>query len=278
MKIIGLQLDAVWHDKAANHARVRRLLEAAPPEPGSLVILPEMFSTGFSMDVAAVTEGVDRLSERFLGSIAAQYGVGVLGGVVRPAPDGRGRNQAVLFGRDGSEAARYQKIHPFRYAGETEYYEPGGPVCLFDWGGFTTAPFICYDLRFPEDFRRAVSRGAQLFIVIANWPTARLAHWTTLLKARAIENQAYVVGVNRCGSDPNVDYPGHSLVIDPRGEILVEAGSQECSFTADLDLEALLSYRRVFPALEDMERGGVRVEGWRDGWMEGKSGCWVLSV
>lgn len=254
MKITGLQLNTVWHDKRANHARVRRLLEETPPESGSLVLLPEMFSTGFSMDVATVTEGSDQSSEQFLRDIAAQYGVGVLGGVVTTAPDGRGRNQAVLFQPDGTEGTRYQKIHPFRYAGETDYYEPGCSISLFEWQGCATATFICYDLRFPEDFRRAVAQGAQLFTVIANWPTARLSHWTALLVARAIENQAYVVGVNRCGSDPNVDYPGHSLVVDPRGEILVDAGPNECSFTAELDLYSLLAYRCTFPALQDMER------------------------
>jgi len=116
------------------------------------------------------------------------------------------------------------------------------------------APFVCYDLRFPEVFRIAAARGAQLLAVIANWPSAREAHWLTLLRARAIENQAYVAGVNRCGEDPRLRYTGRSVIIDPRGEVLADAGSDEAVITADIDLADLEEYRRSFPALADMRR------------------------
>jgi len=114
------------------------------------------------------------------------------------------------------------------------------------------APFICYDLRFPELFRMAVRQGAQLYVVIANWPASRVHHWVTLLQARAIENQAYVVGVNRCGSDPKVAYAGRSLVVSPRGVILADAGGGERVLSAELDLAALQAYRAEFPVLQDM--------------------------
>ncbi len=251
MNIIGVQMDTVWEDKAANHARLAALLAAHPPEPGSLVVLAEMWSTGFSMNVAAITESPVSETEILMASLAAQYQVGILGGVVTTGSDGLGRNEAVLFGTDGQEKARYMKIHPFSYGMETAYYGRGSEIVLFDWEGVRVAPFICYDLRFPEVFRQAVSLGAELFCVLANWPQAREDHWKILLKARAIENQAYVLGINRCGADPNVTYSGHSLLYGPRGEMLADGGSSEGLLTTSLDLSALQAYRREFPALAD---------------------------
>ena len=198
MNVVGVQGDTAWEDKAANHAKLASLLAADPPAPGTLVVLPEMWATGFSMNVAEITEfGTE--TEAFMAAQAEAYGIGLLGGVVTTGADGLGRNEAVFFGTDGEEAARYAKMHPFSYGGETRHYGRGSDVVVFEWQGWTVAPFICYDLRFPEVFRRAARLGAELFCVLANWPQAREDHWMTLLKARAIENQAYVVGVNRCG-------------------------------------------------------------------------------
>jgi predicted amidohydrolase len=154
----------------------------------------------------------------------------------------------VLFD-NGREVARYAKMRPFKLAGES--VEPGAEPVLVECGEFKLAPAVCYDLRFPELFRAGVKRGANLFAVIANWPTPRLDHWLTLLKARAIENQAYVIGVNRVGRDPNAEYPGRSQIIGPRGDILADAGNAEGVISAELNLPALESYRREFPALQD---------------------------
>jgi predicted amidohydrolase len=121
------------------------------------------------------------------------------------------------------------------------------------WHDFQVAPFVCYDLRFPEIFRAAVKQETGLFVVIANWPSAREEHWLALLKARAIENQAYVLGVNRCGDDPKLHYSGRSQLIDPRGAILADAGESEGVISAELDLKALEEYRSSFPALADMK-------------------------
>ena len=252
MNIIGVQMDTVWEDKAANHAKLAALLAADPPEPGSLVVLPEMWATGFSMNVAAITEKLDNKTERFLAALAAQYGVGILGGVVTTGPDGLGRNEAVLWDVEGRETVRYVKMHPFSFGTETRYYGRGSEVVLFEWQGFSVAPFICYDLRFPEVFRHAARRGAEVFCVLANWPQVREEHWRILLEARAIENQAYVLGVNRCGEDPKVAYSGHSFLFGPRGELLVDGGRDEVVLSAHLDKTALKIYRRDFPALADI--------------------------
>jgi predicted amidohydrolase len=252
MNLVCFQLDIVWEDKSANHDKVRALLDAAAPPRGSLVLLPEMFATGFSMNAAAISDSATRYTQDFLARAAVDYGVYLLGGLVTTAIDGRGRNECVIFSPDGVEIARYCKLHPFAMGGEAEHYAAGDEICLFDWQGFTVSPFICYDLRFPEVFRAAVQRGANLFTVIASWPSLRESHWLALLKARAIENQAYVAGVNRCGTDPHLPYSGRTIILDPRGEVLAEAGSAESTINAQLDLPALLSYRREFPALRDM--------------------------
>lgn len=254
MKVFGVQLDIQWEDKTANYERVRSLLQSATPPPGSLLVLPEMFATGFSMNVAdiAESEGECSQTERFLAALARETSCYVLGGVIKPHGDGRGRNEAPVFGPDGKLLARYCKMHPFTFGGEHKHYAAGDEIALFEWQGFQAAPFICYDLRFPEIFRAATKRGANLLCVIANWPVPREAHWRALLRARAIENQAYVIGINRCGDDPKLHYSGHSQIIDPRGEILADGGNEEGVISAELNLLELETYRREFPALADI--------------------------
>jgi predicted amidohydrolase len=176
--------------------------------------------------------------------------------VVNTAPDGRGYNQAVVVAPDGKQLARYSKMQPFTLGGESKNYMAGDQPAFFSWteGGqqLKVSPFICYDLRFPEVFRSAVRKGAHVFTVIANWPVTRIHHWVTLLQARAIENQAYVAGVNRSGTDPKHTYNGRSLIVDPHGTILVEAGDSECVISAEVTPEVVTKWRSDFPALADM--------------------------
>jgi omega-amidase len=251
MKVYCVQLDIVWEEKQPNHQKVAQMLAASRPEPGSLVILPEMFATGFSMDVAAVTDSNSDETLDFLSSTAAAHEVFILAGLVTSGPNERGRNQAVVIDPNGEELIRYAKIQPFSPGGESEHYEAGKTTVIFEWGGFNVAPFICYDLRFPEHFRAAVHSGATMYVVIASWPETRAGHWRNLLHARAIENQAIVVGVNRCGSDPSLSYAGGSVVIDASGETLVEAGDLECVMSCDVDAESVADYRRRLPFLAD---------------------------
>jgi predicted amidohydrolase len=258
MKVFGLQLDSVWEDKAPNHAKALALLDAANPPADSLVVLGEMFATGFSMNVAGIHDSSTRETQDFLSKTAAACGVFLLGGVVTRNADGRGSNQAVVYAPDGSELARYSKLHPFALGGEADHFAAGRELCFFRWQEFTVAPFICYDLRFPEIFRSAAKRGANLFTVIASWPSPRADHWVSLLKARAIENQAYVIGVNRCGNDPKLHHSGHSVIFDPGGKLLADAGSEEAWMEAEVDYQSLLEYRRGLPFLADLRDEYVR--------------------
>ncbi len=252
MRILGCQFSPVWEDRLANFSRVTELVRPAFPAEGGLIVLPEMFSTGFSMNVEKIREQEpDSATEAFLADLAAQSGAAVLGGLVTQTPERMGRNELVVYGPERDRLARYQKIRTFTYTKESDHYVPGKELVLFGWQGWKVCPLICYDLRFPELFRRGVAQGAELFVVIASWPAARVDHWVTLLRARAIENQAYVVGVNRCGSDPNLAYPGRSIVVDPHGKIVADAEDGEGLLEAELERRVLLDWRAEFPALAD---------------------------
>jgi predicted amidohydrolase len=251
MKICLGQFDIAWLNRSRNYATVRRLVEACRPAENSLLVLPEMFATGFCLDTLETREWPGGDTENFLSELAQDFSVYVLGGLVRAASGGGARNEAALVGPRGRELGRYAKLHLFSAAGEDRAHSPGDGVEAFAVEDTIVAPFICYDLRFPEIFRTAVQRRAEVFVVIANWPAVRVEHWVTLLRARAIENLAYVVGVNRIGRDPEHEYPGRSLVVDPRGQIVLDAGDAEGLFEVDLDLGGLRAWREEFPALRD---------------------------
>ncbi len=252
MKIYGCQLDIAWENKGENFKRIRALLDKHRLSPGSLLVLPEMFATGFTMNARAMAEHDNGPTDGFLRELARERGVFVLGGLARSASRGRICNEAVCIAPSGRRVACYAKLHLFSPGGETRHYAPGAAVTLFRWGKFKVAVSICYDLRFPEISRMAVQRGANMLVVIANWPGKRHSHWTALLRARAIESQAYAIGVNRCGSDPQHDYDGGSLVVNPWGETVAEAGRGETLIAAKLDLPALNRMRLDFPVLRDI--------------------------
>lgn len=251
MKVYCAQLDIVWEEREANYAKVRGMVANARPEAGSLLVLPEMFSSGFSMNVAKVKEESPSRTEGVLAEVAREHGIFIVAGLVTEGVDGKGRNEAVVMDGEGRVILRYTKLHPFTFGGETKHYSAGNSIEVFDWAGVMTAPFVCYDLRFPEIFRAATRKGAQLFTVIANWPAKRESHWVTLLQARAIENQAYVVGVNRCGSDPGHVYPGRTMVVDPQGAIIADGGREDGLVSADIDVSNVVAWRKEFPALQD---------------------------
>lgn len=257
--IACIQFDMAWEDKPANYRTVAELVRSANLPARSLLVLPEMFATGFSMNSAKIVEPVHGPTHDFLVSLAREHSLYVLGGVVQPGPtgtwpalNGRPRNEALAISPEGQLLARYAKMHPFTLGGEKDEYAAGEEIVQFDWQGLKVTPFICYDLRFPELFRRAAKLGTDLFTVIASWPGPRTAHWTTLLQARAIENQAFVLGNNRCGSDPRLTYDGRSLIVDHMGSVVADAGGDPGVITATLDADAMRAMRSKLPFLADM--------------------------
>lgn len=252
MKLYAVQHDILWEDKPTNFARVSSMLAQASPVPGSLIVLEEMFATGFTKNLSASREPAAGETESFLRDLALRYQCCVIGGLVGCGAGDKGRNESLAIAPDGTELARYVKMQPFSAGDEHLVHEAGHRVVTFEFGGFKIAPLVCYDLRFPELAREAVQQGADLIIYIASWPIKRARHWVTLLQARAIENLAWVVGVNRCGTDPSFTYPGRSLVVDPHGNIIADAADREGVLEASLDPAISTQWRTDFPALRDM--------------------------
>jgi predicted amidohydrolase len=251
--VAALQFDIAWEDKRANFTTVRRLLEAARFPENTLVALPEMFATGFSMRADAVAESYGAETELFLATTAKDFGLYLVAGAAMRGKDGKARNKALIFSPEAKLIAYYAKMRPFTPGGEKDFYAPGKEVTSFLWGECNVSPFVCYDLRFPELFREAAkAHRPELFVVIASWPEKRILHWIRLIQARAIENQSYVLAVNRIGKDPYYEYLGRSMIVDPDGEIIADAVSKEGWIKANLDLEKLTKYRSGLPFLDDM--------------------------
>ena len=253
MNVEIFQYNIAWEIREVNFALIERSLQESPPEPGTLLVLPEMFSTGFSMDVKALSEAGAGPSTVFLRDLARRHEIAVAGSFPCGCPEGgKALNRLLAFGPAGELLVCYDKIHPFTYGQEANHYRGGHKLPLFDFAGWRVCPTICYDLRFPELYRRAVlGGGAELILVIANWPRRRREHWKALLRARAIENQAVVVGLNRVGDDPNASYSGDSAVIDGQGQELLALDASVGRHKVTLDKEALLAWREQFPALKD---------------------------
>lgn len=255
MKAHLVQSDPRWEDKPANFEQVRSLLGGATLSRGDLVLLPEMFDTGFSMNTA-VTADQDGRTLAFLTKLATDLGVYVQGGrTVRAGEDTLASNAMVIVAPDGGRIDEYFKIHPFSLGREHEAFVGGTRVLTYRWGegesALSVCPAICYDLRFPELFRLGLTRGAQVYALGACWPESRQAHWRALLIARAIENQAFVLGVNRTGADPALKYVGGSIVVGPRGEIMGELDAREAVLSVEIDPREVHSWREKFPAWKD---------------------------
>jgi predicted amidohydrolase len=248
MRIAAVQHDIVWEDREANFARLAPQVAWAVGAGAELVLLTETFSTGFSM-TPGIGEPEGGPSSQFLGDQAARHGVWVAGTCPEVAPDGGlPYNSFVLAAPDGT-THRYRKLHPF--ADERDRFRSGeGPVTV-QVGDLRVTPFICYDLRFADVFWQT-GPGTDVFLVPANWPSARRHHWTTLLQARAIENQAYVVGCNRVGTaGDGTEHAGDSRVISPMGELLATASGVETIVLADVDPAEVAATRERFRFLAD---------------------------
>ena len=250
MRVAGVQHDVVWEDGPATLARLEPQLAAAAGTGARLVVLTEMFPTGFSTEPERTAEPEGGPSTEWVRAQAAGLGVWLAGSVpIRPAGGGQPVNRLLLAGPDG-QLEHYDKIHPFTYSGEHEHYAAGGRRVTFTVEGVRVTPFVCYDLRFADEFW-AMAEGTDCYVVVANWPAARRAHWQALLVARAIENQAYVVGVNRVGEGGGLHYAGDSRIVDPLGEVLAAGAGGETILLADVDPAVVAETRKRYPFLAD---------------------------
>lgn len=253
MNVYLVQMDIAWGDKQKNFERVRNLLDSCAVLPGGLIVLPEMFATGF---MHAPREGfaenfdrVDSPTVKFLSELASDTGCIVQGGGIAQEKSHLKNHTGIFYPMESVENASYDKIHPF--STEQKNFEAGDDMVTFPVSDLQVTPFTCYDLRFPELFRDAIPLGAEAFSIAASWPAKRQAHWEALLVARAIENQSFVFGVNRVGKDPYTEYAGGSMIVSPRGEILAHGQDEECVVTTEIFAEDVISWRHEFPALKD---------------------------
>lgn len=255
MKIAAVQHDIVWEDAAATREHVRPLIAKAAGDGARLIALPEMFATGFSMRPERIAEDEGGPSEQFLLDQAHAHGAYLVASLAQRGADGRFRNNAILAGPDGT-LYRYTKIHPFSFAGEHEHYAAGDRHVTVRVDDLRVTLFVCYDLRFADEFW-ACAADTDLYVVPANWPQPRRAHWRALLRARAIENQAYVLGINRVGDAGTTNplpHAGDSVILDPLGEPLAEAGAEEDVLVAEVTAEQVREVRARFPFLADRRR------------------------
>lgn len=246
-----LQLDLVWEDAAANFDQVESFADHAEPSPGDLIVLPELFDSGFSLNTD-ITADVRGETLAFLLRLADDLGVTIQGSrTVRGCDCAKAANLATVVGPGERVIVEYAKLHPFSFGREPESFDGGREIVAYDWAGLRVCPAICYDLRFPELFREGLIRGAELFALGANWPDARQHHWRSLLIARAIENQAYVLGVNRVGNDPHLAYAGCTIAIGPKGEVLGELGDEPGVLSVEIEPAKVREWRATFPAWRD---------------------------
>lgn len=243
-------------DEESVPARTARVLEAtaAVAAEHDLVVLPELWAVGaFAVDLFVEhSQRVDGPIATALSGIAARTGTWIFGGSI-PEDCGPGfANTALVFAPDGSLAASYRKMHLFGFnGGETTVMMAGDQLAIFPSPLGLTGLATCYDLRFPELFRAMVDRGAQAFVIPSGWPERRVSHWKVLARARAIENQSYVLACNQTGTHAGVPMAGSSMIVDPQGEVIAEAGSGEQVLSATLDPTRVAAWRAAFPALSD---------------------------
>jgi predicted amidohydrolase len=250
MRVAALQHDIVWEDRNANFVALAPRVAAAAAAGARLVVLTEMFATGFSMNVAATAEPAGGPATSFLVEQAQHHDVWLAGSVAeRDHGADRPFNTLVLAAPDGA-LHRYRKIHPFTHAREHEHFAAGDSYVTVDVDGLRVTLFVCYDLRFADEFW-ATGPDTDVYVVPANWPDTRRAHWRTLLRARAIENQAYVVGVNRVGTGGRLTYVGDSMIVDPMGEILASAAGGEAMLVCEIEAAVVRKTRDRFRFLQD---------------------------
>jgi predicted amidohydrolase len=259
LQMLCVQANLVWEDAPANHHKLAALL--APFASADLILLPEMFASGFTMQAQRVAQTMQGPSVAWMQALAHEKNALVVGSLVITEAD-QFYNRLIWAEPDGT-LRHYDKRHCFRMAGEHEVYTPGQQKLIAEWRGWRICPLICYDLRFPvwsrNPYAGTPETGYDLLVYVANWPERRAAHWRNLLEARAIENLAYVAAVNRAGTDANaIAYRGDSGLLDWHGEWLAHLAGGEGVVQTTLAAQPLLDFRKQFPAWMDADAFALR--------------------
>ncbi|MBV7390402.1 carbon-nitrogen family hydrolase [Enterococcus alishanensis] len=252
MKITVMQIDLAFGEPEKNFAHIKEIFSQQTFQPNQLVVLPEMWNTAYDLtrlSEIADEEGME--TQVFFAELAQTHQIYIVAGSIARKVGAEFFNTAYTFNPKGEIVGDYDKVHLFGLMAEDQYLAAGDQATSFDWAGHQVSTVICYDLRFPEWFRKQGTTGTELFVVPAQWPKQRIQVWRKLLQARAIENQCYVLGVNRVGSDPNNQFNGHSMLADPFGEIVMELGENETVLQTEIDFSRLKEARKDIPVFND---------------------------
>ncbi|MGG3469935.1 carbon-nitrogen family hydrolase [Neobacillus pocheonensis] len=252
LKITCLQMDIAFGNPEKNYQSADLLIKKAMANKPDIIVLPELWTTGY--DLTRLNEIADigaSQTIQFLQNAAKKHHVHFVGGSVANQGESGVKNTLLIVNNEGQLIHQYSKLHLFKLMDEHLYLEAGNEKGLFRLEDQPFAGVICYDIRFPEWIRTHTSHGAEALFVVAEWPAARLSHWRSLLIARAIENQCFVIACNRSGADPKNQFAGHSIVIDPWGEIIAEAGEKEEILTVEIELGSVKEIRKLIPIFED---------------------------
>jgi omega-amidase len=252
MKVTCLQIDIDFGNPSKNKQCVEEEIRKAMDFAPDVIVLPELWTTAYDLtrlDQIADVDGKD--AKLFLSNLAKVHQVNIIGGSIAKKTANGITNTMYVFNREGECLADYSKVHLFKLMDEHLYLQAGNSKGHFKLDGVASSGVICYDIRFPEWLRAHTTEGAEIVFVVAEWPLARLDHWRTLLTSRAIENQCYIVACNRAGHDPKNEFAGHSMIIDPWGDILAEAEKQPTHLTASIDLTKVRQVREQIPIFAD---------------------------
>ncbi|GEN44438.1 carbon-nitrogen family hydrolase [Alkalibacillus haloalkaliphilus] len=252
MQVALLQLDLAFGDVEVNKEKINHMIHKIPDET-DVIVLPELWNTCYDLkrlDQLADYDGWD--SRAFLSHLAYRHEAAIVGGSVAKVGEQGFTNTMYIYNKKGHFIKEYSKAHLIPLMHEQKYFKAGDRDGLFEVGGIPSAGLICYDLRFPEWVRWHAVQGAKVIYIVAQWPKERINHWRTLIQARAIENQCFVVACNRVGDDPNFSFGGHSMVVGPMGELIVEGGDEEGILTAMLDLDQVAKARSLVPVYNDI--------------------------
>lgn len=254
MKIAAVQMDIAFGKPDANFGKVAEYLEEAVQNGAETIVLPEMWNTGYALtELEELADSSERTVE-FLKTFAKEHGVNIVGGSVSTKKQGGFFNTMYVVNQGGEVVSEYDKAHRFGLMDEHIHLEEGDGLGTFELDGAVCGGVICYDIRFPEWIRAQALNGAKVIFVPAEWPEARIDHWRVLLQARAIENQCFVVAVNRIGHDPKNEFGGSSMVIAPWGEIRLDMKKQEGIGYAEIDLAEVEEVRSRIPVFADRRK------------------------
>jgi omega-amidase len=250
MKVALVQYNPVWENKIENQKKIDEMLQKDLHQ-SDLVILPEMTLTGFTMKAEKYCEDLKGESIKYFSGLAKTYNINIIAGMILKENDNH-FNALIHLDEKGDLRAVYKKTHPFSYSTENLHYKRGEKPVVSKVNNWKIGLAVCYDLRFPELYRFYAKERVELIITIANWPDTRIEHWKSLLRARAIENQCYSIGVNRVGDDPKLHYNGFSGVFDPMGNEIVLIKNKEEIIYCDMDINKVYETRKSLPFLDDI--------------------------